>query len=525
MTAPLTAGALAVEVAERIGYPVSDDAVAAAIETLGVRDVDVRERFLEPDVFALARRIRPAVEAAAPIVAPAPRRGMASLVFGSASRFAAYYSRGLFYALPMIIQVATVAFLRLDVIVRLSDAQATEIMLGSILSFVATGGFVQSIGRLGSVYVGRGSYRLARELAYRIVIVGMAAAAGAGVLLFVLGAALHVLPAGRLGVAVVYDLVLSILWLTLALLYMLQRRMLVLVSVVVWVGTLALFLEVVHLGIYASEWLSAGIAALVAADAGGTVLHRLVRSLPAEQGVETMPPLRALVGEVRPYFWYGVLYFAFVFLDRVVAWTKAPPPHYRIFFHRGYELGVDWALVTLLLSIALIDYTITAFSQRLVPTQKQFDSGRIRSHNLSFQRFYARQLGLLTGVAAVSSVGVYAIGIALRDHSHNITVEDFFGETTTYHVFLWAALGYGLLVWGLLNVTFFFYLSRPGFAVRPLLFAVLTGLVVALAVSRTGVYWQSIVGLAAGAFVFAAATTRNAIRLFGDFDFFAYSAY
>ncbi|MBV8599360.1 MAG: hypothetical protein JO017_11105, partial [Actinobacteria bacterium] len=357
------------------------------------------------------------------------------------------------------------------------------------------------------------------------VLLGLASAVGAGALVFVLGAGLHILPASRLGVAFVYDLVLSLLWLTLALLYMLQRRLLVLVSVVVWVGTLALLLEVLHLGIYTSEWLSAGIGALVAADAGGTVLHRLVKSLPPEQGVETMPPVRTLVAEVRPYFWYGVLYFAFVFLDRVVAWTKAPPPHYRIFFHRGYELGIDWALVTLLLSIALIDYTVTAFSERLVPTQKRFDSGRIRSHNLSFQRFYARQLALLTGVVAVSAVGVYLAGVALRDHSHNLTAEDFFGQTTTYHVYLWAALGYGLLVWGLLNVTFFFYLSQPGFAVRPLLYAVLTGLVVGLLASRSGVYWQSVEGLAAGAFVFAAATTRNAIRLFGEFDFFAYSAY
>ncbi|MHB8469688.1 MAG: hypothetical protein ACYDCH_08035 [Gaiellaceae bacterium] len=525
MSAPGTVAELAAEVRQQIGYPVDADAVAATIETLGIREVDARERFGESDVFALAQRVRRVVEdtAAPPRRSAAP--GALQRVLGGAGRFASFYGRGIFFALPMIVQVLTITLLRLGVLVHLSDAQATVVMLGSILSFIATGGFVQAIGRLGSVYVGRESYRLARLLTYRILGLGLVASAAVGFVALALGAVFQLIPSGRLAIGVVYDLVLSTLWLFLAVLYMLQRRALVLACVMVWVGSFALLLLYTSIGVYASQWLSAGLGALLSALLGALSMRQLVRKAPPERGLEELPPIGKLLRETAPFFWYGILYFAFVFLDRIVGWTKAPPPHYAIFFHRAYELGLDWALLTLLLTVALLDYTINAFAQRLVPTQERFAADGIALHNQSFQRFYARQLALLFVLVVVSAVGIYLGGIRLRDATSATEVQDFFGASTTYRVYMWAALGYGLLVWGLLNVIFFFYLSRPAFAVRSLAPAIATGAIVGLAFSRGGSSWQSVIGLAAGGLVFAATSTAYAIRIFDDMAYYYYSAY
>jgi hypothetical protein len=517
---------LAVALAARIGYPVDNDTVAAAIETIGVREVDARELYGDRDVFALAARISPRVAAAAAgEVSPERSRTMAALVVGSASRFAAYYTRGLFYALPMVLQVATIALLRVGVLVHVSDAQATVIMVGSILSFIATGGFVQSIGRLGSVYAGRSSYRLARTLTYRLLALGLLASLALGGLLVGFGSLVGLMPPADLANALVYDVLLSALWLTLAVLYMLQRRALVLVVVVFWLGTFVILLRATNIGVYEAQWIAAAYGALIAAALGAEELARLVRRMPAERGVEHAPPARELISGTAIYFCYGALYFGFVFLDRLVAWTKTTPHGYWIFFQRPYELGLDWALLTLLLAIALVDYTVTEFSGRLAPTQERFDGASIAEHNRSFQRFYARQLGLLTALVIFSAIAVYAGGIGIRDGISSSVVTGFFGDSTTYKVFMWAALGYGLLVWGLLNVTFFFYLSRPRYAVRPLLLGAGTAIVVGLLFSRLGGYWESVVGLAVGAFVFAAATTRYMIRMLDRFDFYYYSAY
>lgn len=526
MSRPATVAALAAEVVERIGRPIDLDAVAATIETLGVRETDAREVFGADDVFELARRVAPLADALAPEAEEdAPPPPVVRAARGGV-RFLRLYGRGIFFALPMIVQVVTIALLRLGTRIHLSDAQATAVMTGSILSFLVTGGFVQAIGRLGSVYVGRGNHVLARRLAYRIAAVGMLAAGVLALLVIAVGRAVAVLPGRGTEVAAAYLVVLSALWLSLAVLYMLQQRLLVLVSVGVWVAAFAWLLEGPQIGVYQAQWGGAGVGILVSSVAGLLVTWRFARRLPVERRQEPLPSARQLAVEVRPYFAYGVLYFAFVFLDRVVGWSKASPHGYVLFFHGPYELGLDWALLTLLLTVALLDYTITAFADALGPTQRRFAARDLHLHNRAFQFFYLRQLVLLGLLAVGSAAAMYYGGLWLRDAAGNVSeVRDFFSDSTTYHVFLWGALGYSLLVWGLLNAVFFFFVSRPAYALRPLVWALVAGLAAGAAASRTGPYWQSVVGLAAGGLVFAAGTTGYAIRLLDEIDFYYYASY
>lgn len=526
MSAPSTVEQLAAEVVERIGRPVDLDAVAATIETLGVREADARDVFGAADVFDLARRVAPLADELAPAderdATPPP---LVRAALGSV-RFLHLYGRGIFFALPMIVQVVTIALLRLGTRIHVSDAEATAIMTGSILSFLVTGGFVQAIGRLGSVYVGRGNHVLARRLAYRILALGMLVAGVVAAALIGLGHAVALLPGNGTEIASVYLGILSALWLSLAVLYMLQQRVLVLASVGVWVGGFAWLLEGPRVGVYQAQWGGAAAGIVFSGVAGLLVTWRLGRRLPAERRSEPLPPARQLALDVRPYFAYGVLYFAFVFLDRVVGWTKAAPHGYLLFFHGPYELGLDWALMTLLLTVALLDYTITAFAETLGPTQRRFAARDVHLHNRAFQYFYLRQLVLLAALAVVSAAGLYYGGLWLRDSAGSFTeVRDFFSSSITYHVFFWGALGYCLLVWGLLNAVFFFFVSRPAYALRPLAWALVAGLAAGAIASRTGPYWESAVGLAVGGLVFAAGTTRYAIRLLDEIDFYYYASY
>ena len=78
---------------------------------------------------------------------------------------------------------------------------------------------------------------------------------------------------------------------------------------------------------------------------------------------------------------------------------------------------------------------------------------------------------------------------------------------------------------GLMNSVFVFSLSRPMFVLQAITAAVVVNAVVGFVLSRTLAYWYSVVGLTVGALVFAAVSTRYAMRVFRNLDYYYYSAY
>ena len=49
---------------------------------------------------------------------------------------------------------------------------------------------------------------------------------------------------------------------------------------------------------------------------------------------------------MAPYFAYGLVYFSFLFADRIMAWTgRADYRQYFFWFQADYEVGLNWALL------------------------------------------------------------------------------------------------------------------------------------------------------------------------------------
>lgn len=92
-------------------------------------------------------------------------------------------------------------------------------------------------------------------------------------------------------------------------------------------------------------------------------------------------------------------------------------------------------------------------------------------------------------------------------------------------VFAWAAAGYVLLAWGLLNATFLFSLARPWPVVVALGLAVAVDAGVGSALSRTGAYWEGVIGLSAGCAVFAVLSAAMAIATLARTDYHYVAAY
>jgi hypothetical protein len=109
---------------------------------------------------------------------------------------------------------------------------------------------------------------------------------------------------------------------------------------------------------------------------------------------------------------------------------------------------MDWALVSLVFSIALLEYTINEFAALIIPIQKAYSAFDVRGHNVYFRRFFLRQIVLLILIAAASIVVVYLAVESLRQHQHIELVRDFFKNPITFFVYWAAAIGYNLMVVG-----------------------------------------------------------------------------
>src|SRR5205823_3266474 len=133
-----------------------------------------------------------------------------------------------FFALPAVISIVGLLVLNATLWVSFIDDAplSTAIGLGTLASFVVTGGFAQAIGRRGLFYRLQGEHLLARTVSYYFVRVGCAVALVVAVLGLGVNTLFGILTPGLYLVALIYYWILSLLWLSLAVLYMLDQPLL-----------------------------------------------------------------------------------------------------------------------------------------------------------------------------------------------------------------------------------------------------------------------------------------------------------
>jgi hypothetical protein len=515
-------------VIETTESPVDTWAVAATLESRGLRDVDAVSRFGKRDIFDLAdeiyARCRVDLREAAREREPPPRLAW----HRQARKFLGFYVRGTFFAMPMAIQIISVLVLgyALWSYLKFSEAQATAVAVGTILSFVVTGGFVQAIGRLGLYYGEQNSHILAYQICYRLIKMGMIAVVIVGAVWWMSNMLSPNMAQETLAVSLVYYLLLSSLWLFMAVLYTLQMKLAIIASTSIGLLVIGGVLNATSLGVYVAHWGGLVLSNLIAFSLGYRVLKRRAGGVKGEMELAVLPRDSILVFSTGPYFAYGVCYFGYLFLDRLVGWSTADGPlPFAIWFRTPYELGLDWALLSLVLTIALLEYTINEFSAIIIPVQKRFSAFQRDEHNRYFQRFYRRQVIMLAGLSVFSGYITYVAVNSLRRFDDLKQARDFFASPLTFQVYWVGAFGYALLVWALMNGVFFFCLSRPWFVLKSIVPALAINLVVGFVASRMGAYWLSAVGLAAGSLVFGILSSRFMRRVLGRLDYYYYSAY
>ncbi len=516
--------ALAARILSAIEYPKDHWEVAAHLEVSGIRDVDARQEYGCVNVFDLARRIT-ALAGGLALAAPRRPARLAPLLW----RFVRGYMHGLLFSMPMAAQAfAMILFgYSLWAWVNFSTREATAIALGTVTSFIVTGGYTQAISRRGLFYINQAEDILTKAICYRIFLLGLVAVIAVGLLLAAANVVFEFLPLDMASRAELYYFLLSLLWLSFSILYMLRRQ--ALLTLITVIALLAVHLAVLFLRWEMLEAHTLGLGTAIALSflSGFAILRRRARRAQREFAASELPRMSMLVYATAPYFWYGVLYFAFLFADRIVAWSATAGRGllpYFIWFDSRYELGMDWALFCFVLTVGVLEFTIREFSERIIPAEQMARADRAADFNRRFTRFYYSHLALFIVASLVGMAAAWFGMKGLREIAIFPLMTAFFNPVTEA-VFWWAAAGYVFLVFGLFNSVFLFALSRPGFVLRSLAPALALNLVVGFVMSRAVSYELAVVGLTAGSLLFLLLSSFYARLTFKRLDYYYYAAY
>ena len=518
---------LEAQVQDRIGRPVDRWAVVATLEAMGLRDADARRHLNLPDLFAAGDAIYQTI-GATDRVSPSLSPIKHSTLWSRTARTVASVGRSVLFVAPMALQVAAVLILGYSLWAWLyfTEAQATVVALGTLLSFIVTGGFVQSIGRNGHLYLSQNNPRLADRTCRRLIGLGLLTVGIVTLVLLVATLVFPYYPYRLVGISTAYFVLLSALWLSLSVLYVLDHLSAIVGITLLGLVPVAGVMVYTDWGIHVAHALGLAVAAGCAYGYGLFVFRHRIRRSPSPSSSDTLPPLSIQIHSLRHYFGYGLCFFTFLCVDRLIAWSVAHPEPlpYIIWFRSPYELGLDWALLSLLCTLAALQHTVYTLSDRLFPKTGLMTTS-VRQSARDIKRFHLRQLLLVAMIGLGSIVGTY-YGIRALDASSLFSNTLVLLENSVTMLVYWtAAASYLFLAIGLYNLLFSLILSHPHLSIRSFLYALGTNVGVGLLLSRLLYYEYAVFGLLAGSVVLAVLSFIWTRRFLNTFAYHYYAAF
>ncbi|HEX3069544.1 MAG TPA: hypothetical protein VHX14_13320 [Thermoanaerobaculia bacterium] len=521
----MTADVLGQEVIDRIGMPKDAWEIAAQLEVMGLRDEDARNRYAALDLFELARvidrRFRSGVY---PFVVegedPVPHRNRVL-------RFLRRYLAGIVFAMPMALQAATMLLWGYGIwgAVDLELTQGSAIALGFIASYIVAGGFSQSIVRRGLFYIYQKEEVLARWAAMRGWWIAVRTMLVLLVPALLANALFRILPWSMVVVAAAFYAGLGVLWLNWALIYLVRKSHWFVIVTAMALGAVLFAGKVLHLAPIFANTVGVITADVLSFAAASWQLRRIARG----RAEPVNPPrLVVLVYSTSRYFVYGLLFNAFLFADRVIAWTtpvgRQDFPPYPFWLSVRYELAMDLALVVAIVMSGVVAVTIERFSEELIPMEKRTRSEAVRDF-INEHRDIGRRDGYWLVVAAVIAVAAAVAVFAALQRVANPVLHEALMARPTMAVFAAATIGYVFFMFAVRNLLLLLTISRVQDAVRSVAIALVVNVIAGFVCSRAFHYAAAVAGMVAGSIVMMLVAGRAVRRTLDDLDYHYFAAF
>jgi hypothetical protein len=512
-------------VLERHLQPEDHYEVAALLESMGWNDARVAEVFGVEDIFELSEILWQRMQQRISFTPFSKVRSYT--LFEVVRELTRNFLRGVIFALPMALSILSMLTLRFSLwsYENLSVELATSIGVGTILSFITVGGFTQAIARRGFFYVIQGYYNMARRMTFYFIFLGFIVCIIVCALLYLFNLFIQVLPFDLLTVAILFFFFLNSIWLSVTVMYILKKEL-------VFTGLLVAGIGIVYFLTYFLGIKNIIIAQLIALFIVSVVSMCLViyyfkkAELKGEKGIAPkLPKMSVTIYSTLPYFVFGFLYFAFLYVDRIMAWSRhAPDMPFFILFRGYYELGLDFALLVLIIPMGFSEVILNKLMEDIQTSQKAFWGYEAEKMNQIYVRQYWRRMGLVSVIAVISAILTYYICHYITTEFPSDVGRILVSNPLTHSVFFWALIAYALVAISLMNTVVLFALSQPKKAIQCIFPAMALNLIIGFLCSRWWGYEYSVVGLLVGSIVFFLISSRNVLKVLRNLDFYLYAA-
>lgn len=494
--------------------------VAAVMESMGWTDAMVNEEFGAEDIFDIAQVVWEVVQSQLLVVPVIHIENVDPLHY--IIRVLRSFIRGTIFALPMAVSVVSMLTLRFSLwsYENLSLEEATSISIGTILSFMAVGGFTQAIARRGFMYLGLGYYDMARKTTYYFVKIGYIICLIVAVVYIVINFTFSIYPSNMILITVLYLLFLSGIWLSVTVLYILQKELIFTGLITGGIAIVYVLFVLLKINIIRAQLISVSIVAVASILIAHFIFLRAEQKM--EKGIApTMPRSSITFYTTLPYFAYGFLYFTLINIDRLIAWsTNNLYMPYFVWFRGEYELGLDFALLVLMLPMGLVEVVVNELMTNLVSHQKNYQAVDAEKMNQMYVSFFKKRYVIVAIFSLINAIILYLVINFLTDAKiiHLVVFENW----TTKFTFVWAVIAYSMLALALMNALILFSLGQPTMVSYSILIGLTTDVVVGFLLSRWIDYSFAVIGLFLGSLVFTVLTTRKVLHVLKNLDYYLY---
>ncbi|HEX7828283.1 MAG TPA: exopolysaccharide Pel transporter PelG, partial [Thermoanaerobaculia bacterium] len=335
------------------------------------------------------------------------------------------------------------------------------------------------------------------------------------------------LPWSMLLLAAGYYAALSVLWLNWSMLYLLRKTGLFALTTAIALAAVLASALVFRLGPIVCNAIGLAVADVLTFGIALRYLNRAARHASAAEPVNP-PRLTVLVYSTSRFFLYGLLYNTFLFADRMIAWTshagREDFPPYGFWLNVRYELGMDLALVVVMVLSGVVEFTTRRFSETLIPNEKRIKIADAQSF-LDEARAAQRRRVLLLGVASIIAFGIAVFVANTLRLNAGPRFQEPLASLTTTRVFWIAAVAYVIYMFAVQNMLMLLTLSRVDLAARAVAIALAVNVATGFICSRAMHYSLAVVGLLAGSIVLYLLTRRSMSRVLAELDTSYYAAY
>lgn len=480
----------------------------AIIESLGYTDRVIQEEFGFADALALGQYVYGQHCILHTAKSSLPKVSLFQKLISEIVTFVKY-CQSFVYVIPLLTLLG-LEYAKLGIRTQLlSPELASLLSLATMGSLISSGGFVQMISRRGHFYLGLGEPSLSGRVCFSLLRLGMATSIILSFIGLWFGFYQDLFTDNYLIIAAFYYLVLSLLWMLLAILairlywstpVILIGLSILVVGLRVWGGLGTLEAQILAMSVTLGA-----IAFLMSFDwFRGKTQHQ------ARKGIK-LPRLNALIYSLAPYFCYGTAYFSFIFADRIAAGTAINPALGLIFaINSQYQRRMDLALLNFLLLVPLVEYLGYKLIQYWFKQAKNPASEKTVAFSLKLRRRY--------WLINVVTVVVFEISVAL---TFSILKPVSWGIVETFQVLV-GCVGYLFFVLGLLNAIVLFSLDRALCVVQALLPALVVNFSLGYILAHLIDVSYAAIGLVIGAAIFMLLSGKKVLQAIKQPDYAYY---